>query len=245
MEPQVENSQRSVISPLPAVQLPSASNWKDHPVVVASMAVAGTVALAVLLVKELILPTHTAALTNQVASLSSEVSSLRAYKKEAEKKLAQIEAQVTQLDRRLFQAQHANLFSIGNPYPVGVGQIRVGDPISNIAAIYPEIAIKKNENGYWSIEDRHKIFSYITYYFDESQPKNPITHIRFSAAYSDEISDDFLQEKLIESFGGARHWKRKGFFSWKTSANVVVYKNDNKSYLVMQDDSRPGFWPDE
>ncbi|HAU4909017.1 TPA: hypothetical protein F3P23_19860 [Aeromonas hydrophila] len=69
-------------------QIATSSNWKEHPIVVAAVAVSGTIALAVLLIKEVILPTHTAALTNQISSLSAEVSSLREDKKSTKKTIS-------------------------------------------------------------------------------------------------------------------------------------------------------------
>lgn len=209
------------------------------------MAVAGTIVLAVLIVKEVILPTHTAAMTNQVAALSAEVSSLRASKADADNKLAQIRTQVAELDRKLSQAQHANLFSLGSPYPVGVGQVRVDDPISSLTTTYPDALIEKNENGYWSVNDQHKVFNSIVYYYDEKIPNNPITHIMFSFGYPLTVDATFLQGKLVEVLGAPKQWQRKGYFSWNTQANVTLYKDDEESFIVMRNGSRPGSWPDK
>lgn len=234
-----------VTAPLPNTPLSTASNWKDHPIAVASMAVAGTIALAILLVKEVILPTHTAALTNQVASLSAEADSLRTSKADTDKKLTQLQAKIAELDRKLIEAQHANLFAFGNPYPVGFGRVRVGDPISNLTALYPETQIEKNENGYWSVNDQHKVFNHVTYYYDEKLPKNPITHILFSIGYPVTVDGTFLQGKLVEALGVPKQWQKKGFFSWDTQAEVTVFKRSETDLIVMKKDSRPGIWPKE
>jgi len=240
-------------APPPVVPtLSTTSSWKDHPLVVASIAVAGTIALAVLLVKDVILPTQTATLTNQVASLTSrvaslsaEVSSLRESKADADKKVARLQTQLADLDRKHSEAQHANLFSFGNPYPVGLGQVKVGDPISSLAAVYPEKIIEKNENGYWSINNQHKVFAHITYYYDEKAPKSPITHILFSIGYTVTVRDAFLQGKLVESLGAPKQWKRKGYFSWATQAKITVYKSDSMSFILMKESSQPGTWSKE
>lgn len=228
-----------------SVTTPIPYNWKDHPVVVAAMAVTGTIALAVLLVKEVILPTYTVSLTNQVTSLSAEVSSLRSSKEDAENKLSHLQTQVGELERKLSQAQHANLFVFGSPYPTGLGQIKVGDPISSLDNIYPTTLIEKQENSYWSINDQHKIFNRITYYYDEKLPQHPITHILFNIGYPITIDNAFLQSKLIEVLGVPKRWQSKGYYSWNTQAKVNVYKSDESSFMVMDEGARPGYWPDE
>jgi hypothetical protein len=239
-------AQRRKISPSPSTPTPSAtSSWKDHPLVVASAAVAGTIALGVLLVTEVILPTQTAALANQVTALSAEASSLRESKVDANKKLEHLQSQVADLDRKLSDAQHSNLFSFGNPYPVGLGQVRVGDPISSVAAVYPENAINKNENSYWSVNDQHKLFNNITYYFDEKVPKSPITHILFSIVYPVTADDAFLQGKLVEALGTPKQEHKKGFFSWSTQAKAVVYKYSSNSFILMDKNHSLGMWPKE
>lgn len=245
MARQRKSSPPPVATPSASEPISKSSSWKDHPIVVAAMAVAGTIALGVLLVKEVILPTHTAALTNEVASLSAEASSLRASKADTDDELAKLQTQVAELDRKLAQAQHANLFTFGSPYPVGVGQVRVGDPISSLTTIYPATLIDKNEIGYWSVNNQHKVFNSIVYYYDEKLPKNPITHIMFSVTYPVTVDDTFLQSKLVEALGAPKQWHRKGYFSWDTQANVTLYKNDEDSFIVMDNGSRPGAWPDE
>jgi hypothetical protein len=226
-----------------AVHLES-PNWKDHPIVVAAVAVAGTIGLAVLLVKEVILPTYTASLTNKIASLSAEVFDLRASKKGAEEKLSYLQTQVDELEGKLTQAQYANLFMFGSPYPVGFGQVQVGEPVSKIDTVYPVAFIDKQESGYWTVSDQHKLFNRITYYFDEKLPQKPITHILFFISYPAKVDENFLQNKLVEVLGVPKQWDRKNYFSWNTQAKVDVYKNGQDEFIVMEKGSRPGFWPD-
>lgn len=246
-------------------QAATSSSWKEHPIVVAAIAVSGTIALAVLLIKEVIIPTHTAALTNKISSLSAEVSSLHQDKENSSKtiytlkeKISTFERelssdkqkyleQIAKLEEKLTQAQLANLFSFGNPYPSGLGLVRVGDSIQKVLMTYPEDVIGKDNDGYYTIKDQHKIFNHIVYYYDKKDPNNKISHISFSVRYPYSINDTLLQEKLVETLGTPKEWSRKGYYSWDTGAGAgaTVFKDDKYGYILMSHDYFPGYWPDE
>lgn len=226
------------------------SGWQDHPLAVAAIAVAATIGLAVIIFKEIVLPTQTASLTNEITNLKSslafkskEISTLKNSKLDSQKQIANLQSQVNELNQKVYEAQNANLFSFGNPYPLGVGRAKIKDPISTLTTIYPEQQITQND-GYWSVRNQHKIFTDITYYFDESSPQKTITHIAFSMDYS-KNNEDFLQTKLIETLGQPKTWKRKGFFSWETKSSAIVYKSDNDRFILMQEGFAPGYWSKE
>ncbi|WP_429234110.1 coiled-coil domain-containing protein [Aeromonas salmonicida] len=244
-------------------QIATSSNWKEHPIVVAAVAVSGTIALAVLLIKEVILPTHTAALTNQISSLSAEVSSLREDKESTKKTISILQENISSLNKdisrnqhshlekisdledKLTQAQLANLFSFGNPYPSGLGVVRIGDSIEKVLTTYPESSVEKDNNGYWTVKDQHKIFNRIVYYYDKKHSHNQISHISFTVRYPLTINEKLLQEKLIEALGTPKEWSMEDFFSWNTQAGVTLFKDSNDGFLLMRNDYFPGYWPNE
>jgi hypothetical protein len=61
-----------------------------------------------------------------------------------------------------------NLFSLGNPYPVASGKVKLGDSINAIISAYPEASINRTSPGYWTIKPDHPAFRDVTYFFDRT-----------------------------------------------------------------------------
>jgi len=214
-----------------------ASSWKDHPLRVAAASAAVTASVLIALFGTWILPTQTASLKNQIDALSA----AGAKDTNSAKQIADLKAQAADLERKLSAAQLPNLFFVGDPYPAGLGRVRVGDPISRVAAVYPDSAITKYE-GYWTVEDQHAVFNHIAYYFDEKRRDNSITAIMFHVAYP--TSSVKLQDKLVASLGAPKEW-HGGNFSWATRDKVTVFKSVNAYFVLMREGRVPGDWPKE
>jgi hypothetical protein len=229
----------SIASP----QQASSASWKDNSLVVAI----GTAVATSTFFMAVILPINTALLNNQLADLRN----IKLQKAESDKKISSLEKKLTESDRKLQIAQHANLFPLGSPYPVGLSTIRVRDPITFVSKEFLDSVIdRKNEyclesEGCMSVKANHGVIHRITYYFDEKSKDKPITHIVYSLGYPTKFGDSFLQEKLIEALGKPTSKPRKFFYSWKTSSNVTVYKSDFDRIMVMSNDWTPGSWPQE
>jgi len=239
-----------VLTALPA--LTSTPNWKDHPVVIAAAAVVATSGFWILLDKEVILPTQTAKLNNQIndrsshnLSLTEENVKLSNAKLERDQKIEQLEAKVSELEHKNSDLELSNLFSLGNPYPVNFRQVKIGDTIASQATIYPENVIQKDDDGYWTIDNHDKIFSRVVYYYEKTLPKNPVTHIAFFVDYKANLDNSSIQQKLVEAFGPPKQWRRKGYFSWPTHSKVTVYNLDKLGFVLMQEGSTPSSWPNE
>lgn len=217
---------------------PTSSSWKDHPLVVASIAVAATIGLAVLLFKEVILPTHSVSLSNQITSLTNELQILRKKSEADVQSIGDLSAKLEAANRRaenleqsLTKARISNLFSSGNPYPIGLGRIQVGQSIEQVTLAYPTASIKKSD-GYWSVENQHPFFESIVYYYDEEEKSKIVTHISFRRLFRSKVGDSFLQEKLTEALGPPKSWSRTNFYSWQMS-KLTVYMSDPTSMILM------------
>jgi hypothetical protein len=65
------------------------------------------------------------------------VSALDEQKKSGLRNSEASTTEIRGLKDRLFQSQMANMFLIGDPYPVGLDKIRIGDPKQKVFDIYP------------------------------------------------------------------------------------------------------------
>ncbi|MEJ1409098.1 MAG: hypothetical protein RPU60_02615 [Candidatus Sedimenticola sp. (ex Thyasira tokunagai)] len=221
-------------------------NFKNHPISIASLAVVGTIAIGILLYKEVILPTHTLSLKNEISALKSEVNKLNAKVSS----LVKVEVKNKALLNRLALQEKGNLFSVGNPYPIGLEQVRIGDSLSKVSdvytlASYPNAIVKiQKESSYVTVSNAHAFFEYITYYIDEKNTKLPITHISFNASPINELPKGFLQEKIIAAFGYPDSNPKGEYYSWDSNFKTTIYKIDNDGYTLISEGYRLGFWPE-
>ncbi|MET4451567.1 hypothetical protein [Bradyrhizobium sp. RT3b] len=98
--------------------------WQDHPVLIAICSGAA----ALIFAQTVIFPTMTASLQNEVSSARSqmqEVATLRDQLKKATEDTAKAKLE-------LKAAQLNNVFSVGNPYPIGLDKLRIGDGLDAI-----------------------------------------------------------------------------------------------------------------
>lgn len=229
---------------------PASPSWKDHPLAVAAIAVAATIALAVLLVKEVILPTHTASLGNQVSALTSQVAALGQAKAEGVTSLEQLQSEFAEerhknatLEQRLSEAQLSNLFAPQNPYPTGLGLVKVGQSVEEVSRAYPPESVQMNDD-YWTVKDQHRLFTHITYFFDEKSKTKAISHILFQGSSQKNIGDDYLQQKLAEALGAPKQWSKANHYTWQTKT-ATLYKRDPRNFVLMLGAWKPNYWPDK
>lgn len=205
-----------------------------HPIVVIALAVVGTFGFSY----QFVLPIMTAKLQNDVDKIPSYVKQIEEDKIE----IGELNKKLQQVESQLAIVQHANLFVYNNPYPVGLGNVRIGDPIENLIAIYGEKYLEK-QDSYWSVNNKHSIFKHITYYFNEKSSKKEITHIAFREEL-DVKNRIFLQSKLEDIFGQPIKYKRQGFYAWKF-AEATIYKHNEFDFLLMSSKYSPSFFPEK
>lgn len=179
------------------------NNWKDHPVIIA----AASAAAALVFAQTVIFPTMTASLQNEVSSLrgqTQEISSLRSQIKKmeeetkVEKQKYEEEAKVAK--QKLVDAQLTNFFSLGNPYPAGLGKVKIGDSIQVLQNAFPDNIIKRDSIFYWSVPQDHAAIRSITYFFDRPRDLKD-RRIRMLLMFGTDKTEGVLQGKLVEAFG--------------------------------------------
>lgn len=191
-----------------------------HPLVVIALAVIGTFGFSY----QFVLPIMTAKLQNDVDKIpgyEKQIDEDNVKIDELNKKLQQIESQLT-------VAQNANLFTHDDPYPIGLGKLRIGDSIDNLITMYGEKDLEKKE-GFWTIKNAHSFFDEITYYYNDESPKKEITHINFESNI-DIKKKNSLQEILENKFGAPIRLKND-CYAWNLP-NGLIYKIGSFSYIL-------------
>ena len=195
--------------------------WQDHPVIIAVISGAAALVFAY----NVLFPTLTASLQNEVTSLRSQVQEIR----ELKNRIAAMEAAAKVEKQRLAETQMTNLFALGSPYPIGLGKVKIGDTIDSILTAYPEAPIDRHST-YWSVPQDHALFSQIAFFFErDSKPprvRSLLIHLRA-------ISGDLLQAKLIESLGQpSSPGPKKDCFIWKVQDKLFVKRENERSFLI-------------
>lgn len=208
-----------------------------HPLVVIALAVVGTFGFSY----QFVLPIMTAKMQNDVNKIPS-------YEKQIEEdkiKISQLNKKLQQVENQLAIVQNANLFRHDDPYPIGLGKVRIGDSIEKLLSVYGENNIEKIEDGVWKVKNAHSIFNNINYYFDYKSSKKVITHISFG---NNELVNQekvkFLKGTLEDIFGEPRVYKTKGFYSWEV-AGERIFLQKLFTYVLMEKKYAPAYWPDE
>lgn len=230
-----------------------ASSWKEHPVVIATTVAVATTVFVVKVMDEVVIPTRTASLTNQIDSLNTEVRNLKdqlanktAELDSANSSIRAKNSEVRDAQSKLYSAQVGHLFVTGNPYPIGLGLVKIGDSVDRVAEVFSEKSLDKSqaEEGLISVEDQHKVFKRVTYFFNVDAERKVVTHISFHTGnYLHSLNERLVQNKLIEAFGVPRTWSKKDHYSWVVQGQLSILKNDNEGYVLIPNGLYTMSWP--
>lgn len=188
------------------------SSWRDHPVVVASIAAAATLTL----MGGVVFPLLTTHLSSEIAELrkvadakGEEIDGLKKQIEGLDRKLAdqkaalqKVENEKTKITEQLRLSTIENPFVLPSGYPKGLDTIRVGFTPTDVEAAFHGTVIDKKQEDYWSIEIEHPIFSSVTYYFGFKDRE--ITHILFHNRYQGPIKDEDMVPLVRRYFGKSR-----------------------------------------
>lgn len=212
-------------------------NWKDHPLAVAALAVAGTFAATAFAFLEIVIPTQTARIENQIADLPG----LRAQVETLELSTSAKDRQINDLKRKIEVLEQRGLFSSGNPFPIAFSRVRIGQPIVDLEDAYRNFEIERRE-GFWTVRPDHGVFRSITYYFDERSSQHTITHASFFLELGNDFGDHFLQDQIVAALGNPTSNPRGDFFEWRLE-DYSVFKTHSSNFLILPAGMHPGYWP--
>lgn len=222
-----------------------ADDLKSSPVFIAGSSVAATIGICVLIYKEVLLPTHTLSLQNQINAQNVENGALKAKIEPLERANASLKEQIGLLQARSRELEASNLFSAGTPYPVGLAAIRIGQPNTEIEKAYPVGRIDKTKDeGFWSVGVENSVIESITYYFaSDKKIYQMLFHLRTQGKTSVEEDAKFLISKLTDSLGTPIANPKPGYAAWNCPDKVKAYIFNSRYYLIIEAATIPRGWP--
>lgn len=233
--------------------------WADHPVYVAGISVAGTIAICIALYKEVLLPAHLATAEFKITELTRQSESNKTERLEAvssaEKTKSSDAIEIKRLSSELTAVKEAlgkvtqefsnfklgNLFSGGEVYPLLFEKVKIGQKIEIVDKVFQEGAIEKND-GHITVKVDHPFFDKIVFYYFDEAP-HLIYQIMYSAPYDVErkVGPDYLQDQLERNFGEPLV-VAEGKYIWNSRKKSIVYKDDNYSLIISGESTIPGGW---
>lgn len=140
--------------------------WKDHPVVVAATVCVATIGVCY----KLLVPVYTSSLENQVRKDAVEISELN-------RRLSEATLTVARLTRENRDLIAKSQLSFCNPYPAGLDNILIGDPLRKIEDVYSSgnYSFTKNKRWYSITLPNNPLFRTVAFYFNSDK----VTHILY------------------------------------------------------------------
>lgn len=241
--------------------LPGVTDWKGHPVVVAAGTAVGTILLCIAVVTQVVIPTQTARLEIEVLKLKDSTKSLESGLRIQkgivaikDKEIKALKGQVkssevssARLEAELLQTRAGDLLVAGNPYPIGLSQVRIGMPIDQIRKHFSasQIEIDANNPGAIDVKLKNHPFEEVTYLFSPKEKDKKIRAVAYRLSYRHKYGDDFIQRKILEAFGEPNSHPKPSYFQWNVDKKTNIYKLDSNGYMVVTADKVPLLWPDE
>jgi hypothetical protein len=230
----------------------------------AATAVVATIGLGVLLVKEIVLPAHVGSITHGATIEKRELNE----KLEAERKaVAATQAEITKLqtevaslkrmgdDRsievakikaRLFAAEQSGVFSMGNPYPIGIDRVKLGDGQASIERSYAEWKMTRRTGAIDLVADSSlHLFSKVSFGWNPEKDNDVIHSVHFSFSSHDRIRrsqpavpEGWLREALIRVLGrGVTVGTDDNCMTW-----IMKERAKDDRILVYHADNATDFW---
>jgi len=236
------NLQTSAIPPPPhpqGVGPPPERNWRDHPLAVAAIVVAGTIILMV----TAIFPIWDKEKDNQIAELKVEPTKLKNELDGLRSERNRLESENLKLRRDLDRLSPDKLFSLDDVYPKGFRAVRIGDRIDLLAKVYgAEADIIEDESPGWiSVKFKNPhVFSQITYYYYAQATSKKITMILFHFDNKDGRTFDMLKQQLIDTYSQSKmkeveNWRHKTELQWSGINKHVITLGDGTLHIERSD----------
>lgn len=166
----------------------------------------------------------------------------------SEKALNEEKRRSASLAKELAIAQHASLFTLGNPYPVGFRATPIGTPIATVKAQWSGEEVIDSD-FIIKVKLSRGIFKGVSYYYDGTkEPK--VSHVAYDISFSDKLLDPndepTLEAILTQTFGPATETKDRVGARWNIKHSGKSYwvylRYIVPSIVVMDGQSQPKFW---
>jgi hypothetical protein len=204
-----------------------------HPFKVATAAAFAVSAALIGVFTQVVIPTHTAALNNEIIELRKELKIPEGQKTGVRamfERITELESELKTTKAKLGAAQLPNLFQSGDPYPVGLSIVKIGGSAETISRHHSKAERKR---GYWSVDNPQPLFRSITYIVGHEQSPKVETILLFTEK---PLIGEVLQAKLTEALGQPISGPRTGCFKWKVKDGLFVRKDSEISFGIYKSD---------
>lgn len=227
-------------------------DWKSSPVIVAGGSAAAATLLCITVFTQIVVPTQTAQLENEALKAAEKARQLQERDKATSNLLASyktknlaLERQVSSLSKEILAARLGSLFPLGNPYPSGLGRVKVGSPISALQEEYRGLQITPDPDDPTKekVELKNSPFDSISYSYEAKDSAKRVIHISFHLKNEWDYEDSFMLKHIVEALGPATHQQGKSNFMWDLEGGSNAFLLGN-TYMVMTDNVQPLLWRD-
>lgn len=233
-------------------------DWKQHPLYVAAAASAATLVICLGVVKEIVLPTYSKGLENDVIELkrlkaqepltiaalnekhAREISAIRdANKVEIDKATKQKQSAELQssretqvrnkLESELSKIGLKDLFQDKNPYPLMYQRVKLKDPFSSIREKYSDLKVSYvDAEKNITFRLNHKIFSELSFHAGKKSNNDADAVGNIVFTPTNQIVAQELSETLKTVLGKPSK-ESTNWVYWTGLTNYAVYLNRGKS----------------
>ncbi|NNB16042.1 hypothetical protein [Pseudomonas fragi] len=237
---------------------PGKRGWAEHPVYIAGISVAGTLAICIAAYKEVLLPAQMARSEFEILALNQNLEVLKANSAKAAqtaeksksndtveiKKLSSelelIKDELKKLNIEFAGFKLGNIFFESGAYPASLDGVKVGQPAEFIEKKFKGLPTEKKD-GYTTVKVNHPLFDSVVFYYSDEAPFL-IYQIMYSVSYTAEaeVGSGYLHSQLERNFGEPVKIADDMFF-WAVKDGVTMFK-DSAGFIVSEGNSYPGGW---
>lgn len=212
---------------------------KHHPIVVGAAAALAVFGATVTYFTQVAIPIQTAQIQNDLVASRAEVATLQKQNTATAAKIDELNKEVAALKARALSSELNLEFAAGNPYPPGLGLVKMGDALELIAKYYPETSIEKR-SGWWSIKVQHAVFRSVTFYFDRSVSEKDRRVTQLLLLADSNLPPSVIPNKIVEAFGQPyASGPKKDCYKWKVGSKLFVAA-ESTTMLITYDER--GCW---
>ncbi|MBW8312912.1 MAG: hypothetical protein K0M64_12890 [Rhizobium sp.] len=229
-------------------------DWKNHPIVIAAGSSGAMLLLCITVFTQVIIPAHTAKLELEIEKREEElrqfgekIVSMEKQNEDLAERVSELAISrsaltetVNALQVKISQLEISNLFTPSNPYPNGLGLVRIGMPANKVEQIYGTENLMLDEDREWmiSVKTQNTAFGLATYFLTDE--KN-VGHVSFTLTERRSEKDTFLHDRLVEAFGEPSEAKKPRMYRWRIGDHDL-FQHTSGSIVVGPKDIEPVFW---
>lgn len=162
-----------------------------------------------------------------VANANNEKSKAQREALAAQAKISSLSAELTRAQALAVDALVKSPFHLNNPYPIGLGDIKVGDKVALIDLVFAARSIDKSKRGYWSVDTGHGLIFDATFFLEGADKSQLVWQIMYFVSQKAVKSDkEYLFRALVAALGRPVGVTEDGRPYWHPTPTLLVRSRD-------------------